>query len=107
MDNDDETIFSSPKSLIGLFFRTIGVIVCLLFKKLTWKERIFCIFAYLPKATVQASIGGIALSLGIPCGAIVLTVSVLAIIVTAPIGAFLIDMFGKKLLVKEDIELLI
>ena len=93
--------------LIGLSFRTIGVIVCLLFTKLTRKERIFCIFAYLPKATVQASIGGIALSLEITCGAIVLTVSVLAIIVTAPIGAFLIDMLGKKLLAKENIELLI
>lgn len=88
--------------LIGLSFRTIGVIICVLHTKLTWKEKLFSIFAYLPKATVQASIGGIALSLGIPCGSIILTVSVLSIIIAAPIGAFLIDFFGKKLLIKEE-----
>ena len=82
--------------LIGLSFRTIGVILCMLFAKATWRERFFAVFAYLPKATVQASIGGIALSLGLACGSVVLLVSVLAIVVTAPIGAFLIDFFGKR-----------
>ncbi|MGM9874006.1 MAG: cation:proton antiporter [Bacilli bacterium] len=86
--------------IIGLLSRTIGVIICLLFTKLTIKERIFCIFAYLPKATVQASIGGIALSTGLSCGEVILTVSVLSIIITAPLGAFFIDIFAKKLLKK-------
>lgn len=86
--------------LIGLFFRSIGVYLCLLGTKLSFKERIFCIFAYLPKATVQASIGGVALSLGLPCGATVLAIAVLAIVITAPIGGFLIDTFGKRFLTK-------
>ena len=87
--------------VIGLLFRSVGVIMCVMFTKLSWKERLFCVFAYLPKATVQASIGAIALSNGLPCGEIVLTIAVLSIIITVPIGAFLIDIFGKKLLKKE------
>ena len=83
--------------IIGLFFRSIGVYLCLLGTKLSFKERIFCIFAYLPKATVQASIGGIALSLGLPCGATVLAIAVLAIVITAPIGGFLIDTYSNQL----------
>lgn len=90
--------------LIGLSFRTVGVILCMLFAKATWRERFFAVFAYLPKATVQASIGGIALSLGLDCGDVVLLVSVLAIVVTAPIGAFLIDLFGKRWLASEQEE---
>ena len=90
--------------IIGLFFRSIGVYLCLLGTKLSFKERIFCIFAYLPKATVQASIGGIALSLGLPCGATVLAIAVLAIVITAPIGGFLIDTFGKRFLTKNKNE---
>lgn len=92
--------------LIGLFFRSIGVYLCLLGTKLSFKERIFCIFAYLPKATVQASIGGIALSLGLPCGATVLAIAVLAIVITAPLGGFLIDTFGKRYLTKNKSEIL-
>ena len=88
--------------LIGLLFRTIGVCLCLIRTNLTYKERIFTIIAYIPKATVQASIGGIALSLGLPCGSIILTVSVIAILLTAPIGALLIDNLAKKLLVEND-----
>ena len=84
--------------LIALSFRTVGVILCVLGTKLSWKERFFCVFAYLPKATVQASIGGIALAEGLECGAMILTVSVLSILITAPIGAFLIDMLSPKLL---------
>lgn len=87
---------------IGLTFRCVGVLVSVLFAKLNWKERLFCIIAYLPKATVQASIGGIALSLGLQAGEIILTVSVLSILITAPIGALLIDVFGKNLLKQCD-----
>lgn len=77
--------------LLGLTFRTMGVLLALIKTGLTTKQKIFIVISYLPKATVQASIGGIALSMGLDCGEIVLTVSVLAILITAPIGAFLID----------------
>lgn len=87
--------------LIGLGFRSVGVIVCVLGAKLTWKERLFAVLSYIPKATVQASIGGIAASLGLSCGDTILTVSVLAIIITAPIGALLIDTLHPILLKKE------
>ena len=70
--------------------------------KLLFKERIFTIIAYIPKATVQASIGGIALSFVLPCGSIILTVSVISILVTAPLGAILIDNLSDKLLEKSD-----
>lgn len=89
--------------LIGLVFRSIGVFLCLLGTKLNVKETLFCIIAYLPKATVQASIGGIALSLGLDCGGVVLAVAVLAIVITAPIGGLLIDLTGKRWLQKEDV----
>lgn len=87
---------------IGLLFRSLGVYLCVLGTKLDFKEKLFCIFAYLPKATVQASIGGIALSLGLECGGVVLAIAVLAIVITAPIGGFLIDIFGKRWLTKEN-----
>ena len=90
---------------IGLIFRTIGVLLCVICTQYTFKEKMFIIFSYLPKATVQASIGAIALSEGLGCGVIVLTSAVIAIIVTAPIGAFLMDLAYKKLLIKDgDIE---
>ena len=88
--------------IIGLLFRTFGVLLCLIKTNLTFKERIFTILAYIPKATVQASIGGIALSLGFSCGSIILTVSVISILITAPIGAILIDNLSSKLLDKSD-----
>lgn len=84
-----------------LVFRMSGVFICLLKTRLSKKERIFCMIAYIPKATVQAAIGGIPLSMGLSCGKIVLTVAVLSIIITAPLGAFGIDMTYKKLLSKE------
>ncbi len=90
--------------LIGLFFRSIGVYLSVIGGKLKFKEKIFCIFAYLPKATVQASIGGIALSNGLDCGGIVLAIAVLAIIITAPIGGILIDVFGKKWLYQDKVK---
>lgn len=83
---------------IGLIFRSVGVSICTVGTKLTLKEKIFCVISYLPKATVQAAIGSVPLSLGLPCGKIVLSVSVLAIIITAPIGALGIDNSYKKLL---------
>lgn len=88
--------------LIGLLFRSIAVYLCVLGNGMDTKEKLFCVFAYLPKATVQASIGGIALSMGLDCGGIILAVSVLAIVITAPIGGFLIDFTGHRWLKKED-----
>lgn len=84
----------------ALLLRVIGVFVCLIKTKLNLKEKLFCMLAYIPKATVQAAIGGIPLSLGLACGNAVLSVAVLAIIITAPLGAFLIDLTYKKLLSK-------
>jgi solute carrier family 9B (sodium/hydrogen exchanger), member 1/2 len=84
----------------ALLFRILGVYVCLLRTKLTGKERIFCMLAYMPKATVQAAIGAIPLSMGLACGDKVLTVAVLSIIITAPLGATLIDKTYGKLLIK-------
>ena len=82
----------------ALVLRMLGVFVCLLGTNLNTKERAFSMMAYTPKATVQAAIGGIPLSLGLGCGDMVLTVAVLAIVLTAPLGAFAIDLSYKKLL---------
>lgn len=83
-----------------LAFRMLGVWVCLIKTKLDRKERLFCMIAYTPKATVQAAIGGVPLAMGLACGNIVLTVAVLAILITAPLGAFFIDYTYKRLLSK-------
>lgn len=84
--------------LCVLLFRMAGVFLCLLGTNLTMKERLFCMIAYLPKATVQAAIGGVPLSMGLACGQIVLTVAVLAILITAPLGAFGVDMTYRRFL---------
>lgn len=84
----------------ALICRMLGVFVCLLGTKLNGKEKLFTMIAYTPKATVQAAIGGIPLSLGLSCGDMVLTVAVLAIIITAPLGAFAIDNTYSKWLKK-------
>ena len=81
-----------------LVFRMVGVFVCILGTKLSMKEKLFCMIAYTPKATVQAAIGGLPLAIGLPCGQIVLTVSVIAILLTAPLGAFGIDLTYQKFL---------
>lgn len=81
-----------------LLFRMAGVFLCMLKTRLSGKERLFCMIAYMPKATVQAAIGGVPLALGLGCGKIVLTVAVLAILITAPLGAFGVDMTYRKLL---------
>ena len=85
---------------LALLFRAAGVMVCLILSRLNWKERLFCMIAYLPKATVQAAIGSVPLTLGLPCGKIVLSVAVLAILITAPLGALGMDISYKKLLEK-------
>ena len=87
--------------LLALLFRLAGVFFCLLHTPLTQKERLFCAVAYLPKATVQAAIGGIPLAMGLPCGSLVLTVAVLSILITAPLGAVGIDWLSPKCLSKE------
>ena len=84
--------------IIALIFRSLGVIVCLIATKFHWKEKLFIVLSYLPKATVQASIGAIALTEGLACGDIVLTFAVVSILFTAPMGAILIDNTYKKLL---------
>jgi NhaP-type Na+/H+ or K+/H+ antiporter len=85
----------------ALIFRMTGVYFCLLGSRLNMKERVFTMMAYTPKATVQAAIGGIPLSMGLACGELTLTVAVLSILVTAPLGAFAIDYSYKKFLKKE------
>lgn len=88
--------------LVALLFRSLGVFLCLLRTKLNIKERLFCIISYIPKATVQAAIGSIPLSMGLSCGNIVLTIAVLSILITAPLGAILLDNFSKKLLTQDS-----
>ena len=85
----------------ALIFRTIGVLICLAGTVLDWKERLFCVIAYLPKATVQAAIGSVPMAMGLPCGQIVLSVAVMAILITAPLGALGMDSTFEKLLEKE------
>ncbi len=88
--------------IVVLLFRVAGVFVCMLGTTLTMKERLFCAVAYIPKATVQAAIGGVPLAMDLLCGELVLTVAVLAILVTAPLGAFGIDVLHKECLNKEE-----
>ncbi|MDO5571048.1 MAG: cation:proton antiporter [Bacteroidales bacterium] len=87
--------------LFASIFRMAGVWVSLIKSNLNFKEKFFCMIAYSPKATVQAAIGSIPLALGLSCGNIALTIAVLSIIITAPLGAFGIDYLYKKLLVGE------
>ena len=87
--------------IIGLLFRMLGTFTCLLKTRFNFKERLFCMMAYLPKATVQASIGPLALAMGLNCGELILSFAVLSIIFSAPLGAILIDKTYKKMLVKD------
>ena len=91
-----------PVVLAALVFRTVGVFVCLAGTGLAFRERLFCAIAYLPKATVQAAIGAIPLSAGLPCGNVILTAAVLAILITAPVGALFMDLTYKTLLKKRE-----
>ena len=96
--NSIKVIAAVGMIFIALLFRAAGVAVCLIGTPLNIKERLFCIIAYLPKATVQAAIGSVPLSLGLSCGSIVLSVAVLGILITAPLGALGIDLSYKRLL---------
>lgn len=86
----------------ALLFRMGGVFLCLLGTALTRRERLFCMLAHCPKATVQAAIGSIPLAMGLSCGNTVLTVAVLAILTTAPLGAFAIDRTYRRLLTRSE-----
>lgn len=88
--------------LAALVFRCCGVALCLLGTAMTRRERLFCMIAYLPKATVQAAIGSVPLAMGLPCGQIVLSVAVLAILITAPMGAFGMDLTYQRFLTREE-----
>ncbi len=88
--------------LLALLIRMLGVATSLIKTNLDLKEKVFCMIAYTPKATVQAAIGGIPLALGIASGELILTIAVLCILITAPIGAFFVDRFYKKLLKTEE-----
>lgn len=98
-------LLSIAMILIALVIRSVGVWLCLIGTKLNRKERLYCVIAYLPKATVQAAIGSIPLSLGLPCGNIVLTMAVLSILITAPLGAFGMDISYRRLLKKQETEI--
>lgn len=88
----------------ALVFRSAGVLLCTAGTDLRPKERLFCVIAYLPKATVQAAIGSVPLTMGLPCGRLVLSVAVLAIIITAPLGAFGIDQCSRSWLHDDSIS---
>lgn len=96
-------IYAVVMIFVALIFRACGVVCCMIKTKLSFKERLFCVMAYLPKATVQAAIGSIPLAAGLECGQIVLSVAVLGIIITAPLGAFLMDISYKRLLTHEEL----
>ncbi len=96
----DAGVFAVLLVLGALVFRMLGVALSLVKTKLTKRERLFCMIAYTPKATVQAAIGAIPFSMGLACGQTVLTVAVLSILITAPFGAVCIDSLYKKLLEK-------
>ena len=96
------TLSAGPAALAMIFlalaFRSLGVLACAAGTALNRRERLFCVIAYLPKATVQAAIGSVPLAAGLPCGALVLSVAVLAILVTAPLGALGMDIGAPRLL---------
>ncbi|MCM1023070.1 MAG: cation:proton antiporter [Prevotella sp.] len=95
--------FAAVILILGvLIFRMAGVFICVAKTSLNVKEKLFCMLAYTPKATVQAAVGGLPLAMGLPCGGTVLTVSVIAILITAPLGAFAIDLTYKKFLEKKS-----
>lgn len=99
------TLKAGPAALAMIFaallIRTLGVSLCVTGTNLTWRERLFCSIAYLPKATVQAAIGSVPMAMGLSCGQIVLSVAVLGILITAPFGAIGMDCSYKKLLSRE------
>ncbi|HHU84202.1 MAG TPA: sodium:proton antiporter [Clostridiales bacterium] len=93
-------LFAILLVLLALIFRMLGVLLSLVKTDLNKKERVFCMLSYTPKATVQAAIGTIPLAMGLDCGSIVLTVAVISILITAPLGAICIDNLYRKMLTK-------
>lgn len=89
---------------LALLFRIVGVLLCVAGTGLNRKERLFCVISYLPKATVQVAIGSVPMAMGLPCGKIVLSVAVLAILITAPLGAMGMDATYQKLLEHADLK---
>ncbi len=83
---------------VGLIFRSVGTYLCLLGTNLDWRERLFCVVAYIPKATVQAAIGAVPLEAGVQSGELILAVAVLSILLTAPLGAIGIMLLGERIL---------
>jgi len=83
---------------VGLVFRSVGTYVSLFGTPYDWKEKLFCVVAYIPKATVQAAIGAIPLAAGVASGEVILAVAVLSILITAPLGAIGIMIFGERIL---------
>lgn len=100
------TLEAGPKAialiLLVLIFRSCGVVLCVLGTPLNFRERLFCVISYLPKATVQAAIGSVPLAMGLSCGPMILSVAVLSIIITAPLGALGMDTTYRRLLKHED-----
>ena len=90
--------------IVILLIRAIGILLCLIKTNLKWQERLFCVFTGIPKATVQAAIGGIPLAMGLANGDIMLAVAVITILITAPIGALIIDKTYKRLLAKAEVQ---
>jgi len=88
--------------VVGLFFRSVGTYLSLLGTPFDWKEKLFCVIAYIPKATVQAAIGAVPLAAGVASGEVILAVAVLSILLTAPLGAIGITWFGEKVLDRGD-----
>ena len=99
-------VMAAAMILLALIVRAAGVVLCMLGTSLNLKERIFCVIAYLPKATVQAAIGSVPLAMGLPCGQIVLSVAVLAIMITAPLGALGMDLTYRRLLFKRSQDIM-
>ena len=97
----DAGLAAAAMIFVALIFRSFGVLLCTVKTGLSAKEQAFCVIAYLPKATVQAAIGSVPFAAGLPCGKIVLSVAVMAIIITAPLGAFGMDLTYKKFLTRE------
>lgn len=89
--------------VLALVIRAAGVCCCLAGTALNRKERLFCVIAYLPKATVQAAIGSVPMAMGLACGPLVLSVAVLAILITAPLGAIGMDLTCRRLLEQEAV----
>jgi membrane protein implicated in regulation of membrane protease activity len=83
---------------VGLIFRSVGTYLSLLVTPFNWKEKFFCVVAYVPKATVQAAIGAVPLAAGVAAGELILAVAVLSILITAPLGAIGIMVFGERIL---------